>query len=191
MPFNVLRRLLLLDIRPSSAQVQALLCSKLAASDLISSHPSMPRARQRIVTCDCLDCRDDPVISTSTESTSTAANEAAARQEPPPKSLFIIASGFLQPGSGDEATSLEAALLPHLDKCAVQGSANLAACRPKECDRDASCVELKEVLGLITVSSSPVPTLLLLLLQCYSTCTPPRASLLPSTRAVAMMLAWT
>jgi hypothetical protein len=118
----------------------------------------MPRPRQRIVTCDCLDCKeeDDAALGPlAPDTTSSAANEAAARQEPPPKSLFIIASGLLQPGGqADALSSLELAMAPHLDKCAQQGSLNLIACRPKPHDQDAALFELQEVLGLHAVSRS-------------------------------------
>jgi hypothetical protein len=114
----------------------------------------MPRPRQRIVTCDCLDCREDVALGPiAPEATSTAANEAAARQEPPPKSLLILVSGLLRPGDGEATpSSLEAATAPHLDKCAQQGSLNLIACRPKAHDRSAGLAELRELLGLHVVS---------------------------------------
>ena len=116
----------------------------------------MPRPRQRIVTCDCFDCKEeDPVLGGDAAEGigSSAANEAAARQEPPPKSLLIVASGFLQPGEdgGGALSSLECAFLPHLGKCARQGSVNLIACRPKAAGQGAARAEIEELLGLADV----------------------------------------
>lgn len=87
----------------------------------------MPRLRQRIVLCDCLDCVEQPATTDIAASTS-AANEAAARQEPPPKCLLICATGALQPTHLDDPerpTSLELRKLPHFNKATKQGNLTL------------------------------------------------------------------
>jgi hypothetical protein len=57
----------------------------------------MPKQRQRIVFCDCLDCLEAPARATDVPSALSPAGEAAVRQDPPPKSLVLLLTGALQP----------------------------------------------------------------------------------------------
>jgi hypothetical protein len=57
----------------------------------------MPKQRQRIVFCDCLDCLEAPARPTDVPSALPPAGEAAARQDPPPKSLVLLLTGALRP----------------------------------------------------------------------------------------------
>jgi hypothetical protein len=104
---------------------------------------TMPRARQRVVVCDCFDCREQPASSDVTQHLS-AANEAVARQEPPPKCLLLVMDGFLLPdpqNGGD--TTLDACALPHMDTCARDGQLTLLALR-KAAD---NLSELQQLMG--------------------------------------------
>lgn len=100
----------------------------------------MPRHRQRIVFCDCLDCTDR-----SNEQLPSgdqlAACEAAARQEPPPKCLVILASGFVQPsapptaGGEPASNTLDDDTYPHLDGLVRDGHVGFLASRTAEAQR--------------------------------------------------------
>lgn len=94
----------------------------------------MPRQRQRIVFCDCYDCVDRPATSSLSEDGLKAA-EAVARQEPPPKGLIILASGFLLHQEGQ--LNLDACTLPHLNRLVHEGSLGFLASR--EADTGAAC----------------------------------------------------
>jgi hypothetical protein len=116
----------------------------------------MPKQRQRIVFCDCLDCAvDDAQLQRPTD-VSTAlspAGEAAARQDPPPKSLIILLTGALQPvtassgaagldsigGGGRDAAvgRLEAGGAPGLAPAPRPGATALDALRLPHLDRAA------------------------------------------------------
>lgn len=122
----------------------------------------MPKLRQRIVFCDCLDCVEQPRTTDITSSLSPA-NEAAARQEPPPKCLLLVATGLLVPaGTGREPTApslLELCSLPHLNKATREGGLTLLAMPTAGTEHggaadavDPTLAELAEVLGIGQVS---------------------------------------
>lgn len=87
---------------------------------------TMPRQRQRIVFCDCYDCVDRPATATLSPEGLKAA-EAVARQEPPPKGLVILASGFLVHQEGQ--LNLDACTLPHLNRLVHEGNLGFLASR--------------------------------------------------------------
>jgi len=60
--------------------------------------PRAPQARQRIVYCDCLDCRDLPsdVGEEPTDEVLAVASSVARQVPYPPKALVLYASGFLR-----------------------------------------------------------------------------------------------
>mmetsp|Transcript_14463 Transcript_14463/g.31358 ORF Transcript_14463/g.31358 Transcript_14463/m.31358 type:complete len:439 (+) Transcript_14463:114-1430(+) len=106
-----------------------------------------PRARQRIVFCDCFDCIDRQAPSVASEAALQAC-DAAARQEPPPKALVLYGSGFLR--SCPDGINVDICTMPHLDKIVVDGSLGLLAVRKVD-DRgplSASTKELSQVLGV-------------------------------------------
>ncbi|GLC42504.1 hypothetical protein PLESTF_000761400 [Pleodorina starrii] len=88
----------------------------------------MPRQRQRIVFCDCFDCRDRPEVSLTPEQLDAAT--AVARQEPPPKALLLYATGFVV--AADGATNLDACTLPHCNLVVREGNLGLLAVRAAE-----------------------------------------------------------
>lgn len=90
---------------------------------------AMPKQRQRIVFCDCLDCQEQPASSDVAAHLSPL-SEAAAKQEPPPKCLLLVACGCMQPPpEGGAGTSLDACSLPHLNKCTREGQLTLLTLR--------------------------------------------------------------
>lgn len=112
----------------------------------------MPKQRQRIVFCDCLDCAESEAPrATDVPTALSPAGEAAARQDPPPKCLLVVLSGALQPaapgggggavGGGESAaastaaaageggTVLDSLRLPHLDRAARAGCQGLLVVR--------------------------------------------------------------
>ncbi|GMH32180.1 hypothetical protein BSKO_00014 [Bryopsis sp. KO-2023] len=100
----------------------------------------MPRARRRVVTCDCRVCLDPLQFGSLSPFPSAAPEwgigEVAARQEPPPKCLLVVATGI-------EQAALEC---PHLDGIARDGSTSLVAVRrntfedPSPVNQGLSCV---------------------------------------------------
>ncbi|GFR47016.1 hypothetical protein Agub_g8700, partial [Astrephomene gubernaculifera] len=86
----------------------------------------MPRQRQRIVYCDCFDCRDRPQEEALTPEQLDAAT-AVARQEPPPKALVLYATGIVQASNG--TTNLDSCTLPHCNLIVREGNLGLLAVR--------------------------------------------------------------
>eukprot|EP00967_Tisochrysis_lutea_P146642 scaffold277198_cov25-Tisochrysis_lutea.AAC.1 len=95
--------------------------------------PRTAQPRQRIVYCDCLDCRDLPSdVGQELTDEALAVASSVARQVPhPPKGLLIYASGFLSAQEAGKQTSadLENLPLPHLDRAAHDGCLGLLAVR--------------------------------------------------------------
>jgi hypothetical protein len=92
----------------------------------------MPKARQRIVFCDCLDCAEQPDFETGLSLSS--ANEAVARQLPPPKCLWICITGAAQPGedgspSDGALTAVEAVTAPHINRLCKEGGTGFLSFR--------------------------------------------------------------
>eukprot|EP00200_Dunaliella_tertiolecta_P003799 CAMPEP_0202338988 /NCGR_PEP_ID=MMETSP1126-20121109/1041_1 /ASSEMBLY_ACC=CAM_ASM_000457 /TAXON_ID=3047 /ORGANISM="Dunaliella tertiolecta, Strain CCMP1320" /LENGTH=448 /DNA_ID=CAMNT_0048929471 /DNA_START=12 /DNA_END=1358 /DNA_ORIENTATION=- len=107
--------------------------------------PRTAQPRQRIVYCDCLDCRD------LLEALAVASS--VARQVPhPPKGLLIYASGFLSAQEAGKQTSadLENLPLPHLDRAAHDGCLGLLAVRSSTAAEPSTrgIMELSQVLGV-------------------------------------------
>jgi hypothetical protein len=120
----------------SSASITAnTLCARCTESEctcciLLAGPPvrDMPKARQRIVVCDCLDCAERPDFDTGL--LLSAANEAAAKQDPPPKSLIVCVSGAAATSpSREEGSSLDAVTCPHMKRVARDGGLGLLAFR--------------------------------------------------------------
>lgn len=86
----------------------------------------MPRQRQRVVFCDCYDCVDRPAQASLSEDGLKAA-VAVARQEPPPKGLLVVASGFLR--YEDKQVNLDACTLPHLNHLVNEGNLGFLSSR--------------------------------------------------------------
>lgn len=121
-------------IRPPRIKKYSFVCPALHTSAVfVKGRGVMPRARQRIVQCDCFDCVEDqggPRPGTTSE-----LSERVARQEPPPKCLLILGSGFLQAapnGAATAQTNLDAANIPHLDKAARDGCSGLLSVRQRD-----------------------------------------------------------
>ncbi|KAI8470765.1 MAG: hypothetical protein J3K34DRAFT_508772 [Monoraphidium minutum] len=118
----------------------------------------MPKQRQRVVFCDCLDCADpDAGRATDVPTALSPAGEAAARQDPPPKCLLILLTGALRPAGGGarsgggaaSAAALDGLRLPHLDRAARGGCQSLLALRDGGAEGPhESLSELAQLLGV-------------------------------------------
>ncbi|GLC56441.1 hypothetical protein PLESTB_001105100 [Pleodorina starrii] len=118
----------------------------------------MPRQRQRIVFCDCFDCRDRPEVSLTPEQLDAAT--AVARQEPPPKALLLYATGFVV--AADGATNLDACTLPHCNLVVREGNLGLLAVRAAEEAAGQgpapAMSELSQLLGVYQVGCVAPPS---------------------------------
>ncbi|GIL76579.1 hypothetical protein Vretimale_19502 [Volvox reticuliferus] len=115
----------------------------------------MPRQRQRIVFCDCYDCRDRPNVLLNREQLD--ASNVVARQEPPPKALLLFATGLVV--SADGETNLDSCTLPHLNLVVREGNLGLLAVRHADGLGPGPAVsELAQLLGVYQDVLKPHPS---------------------------------